>query len=93
MTFSYIYVVGAFAAAIAIIMAVLLTAPNLTVGTNRLRLGVTVLCRTIAGAGYVLFLVMLIWGVTTRSETLMYTSMIPLAVALLTSKFMQRNGF
>ena len=36
---------------------------------------------------------MLVWGVTTRSETLMYTSMIPLAVALLTSKFMQRSGF
>ncbi|GLS40585.1 hypothetical protein GCM10010869_61820 [Mesorhizobium tianshanense] len=93
MTFSYIHVIGALAAAIAIIMAVLLTAPNLTVGTNRLRLGVKVLCRTVAGAGYVLFLVMLVWGVTTRSETLMYTSMIPLAVALLTSKFMQRNGF
>lgn len=58
----------------------------------RLRLGVSVLCHTIAGVGYVLFLVMLIWGVTTRSETLMYTCLIPLTIALLTSKYMQRNG-
>ena len=92
MTFSYIHVIGAFAASIAIIMIALLTAPNLTVGTNRLRRGVKVLCRTVASGGYVLFLVMLVWGVATRSETLMYTSMIPLAAALLTSKFMQRNG-
>ena len=92
MTFSYIHVIGAYLLAIAIIAVVLLTAPNLAVGTARLRLGVRVLCRTIAIAGYALFLVMLVWGVTTRSETLMYTCLIPLTIALLTSKFMQRYG-
>ncbi len=92
MTFSYIHVIGAFVAAIAIIMAVLLTAPNLTVGTDRLRMGVRALCITIVSAGFILCAVMLVWGVTTRSETLMYTSMIPLTIALITSKFMQRNG-
>ncbi|CAN7753785.1 hypothetical protein [Mesorhizobium sp. LjNodule214] len=92
MTFSYIHVIGGLVLAIAIIMSVLFTAPNLTAGTQRLRLGVKVLCHTIVGAGFVLCAVMLVWGVITRSETLMYTSMLPLAIALLTSKFMQRNG-
>ena len=50
------------------------------------------LCRATVNACYVLFLVMLVWGIATRSQTLMYTSMLPLAVALLTSKFMQRDG-
>jgi hypothetical protein len=92
MTFSYIHVAGGLVLAIAIIMAILFTAPTLSAGTQRLRLGVKVLCRTIVGGGFILCAVMLVWGVTTRSETLMYTSMIPLTIALLTSKFMQRNG-
>ncbi|PZV36313.1 hypothetical protein B5V02_24365 [Mesorhizobium kowhaii] len=83
---------GAFAAAIAIIMIVLLTAPNLTVGTYRLRIGVKGLCRATVNSCYVLFLVMLVWGLFTSNESVTYLSMLPLAVALLTSKFMQRNG-
>ena len=35
---------------------------------------------------------LLVWGVITSNESVTYLSMMPLAVALLTSKFMQRNG-
>lgn len=92
MTFSYVHLAGSLALATAIIISVLFTAPNMTAGLQRLRLGVNVLCRTIVGGGFILCAVMLVWGVTVRSETLMYTSMIPLVIALLTSKFMQRSG-
>lgn len=80
---TYVHVVGALSAAWVIIAAVLLTAPNITVGANRLRLMFKALTITIVTAGLVLGAVMLVWGVTTRSEGLMYFSMVPFAVAFM----------
>jgi hypothetical protein len=74
MTLTYAHLIGANLVALAIVVAVLLTAPNLAVGTGRLRAMVRIMCVTIASAGYVLSLTMLVWGVTTHSEGLMYFS-------------------
>ena len=80
---TYLHFIGALMAAWVIIAAVLLTAPNITVGTNRLRVMFKALTVTIVIAGLVIGVIMLVWGVTTRSEGLMYFSMVPIAIAFM----------
>ena len=91
MTLTYLHVIGAAVSVTAIVLVVLLTAPNLAVGAARLRAIQRVLCVTIVSTGLITGSIMLVWGIVARSENLMYFSMMPLVVALLTSNFMRRN--
>jgi hypothetical protein len=92
MAFTYVHVFIALGAAVGFIALVLMTAPNLSVGTSRLRRIVKITCTTIMIAGFVVGGVTLVWGFVAHNSGLIYFSLVPLAIAILTSNFMSRNA-
>ncbi|RWH76864.1 MAG: hypothetical protein EOQ86_19745 [Mesorhizobium sp.] len=92
MAFTYVHVLIAYGVAVGFIALVLMTAPNLSVGTSRLRRIVKFTCMTVMIAGFAVGGVTLVWGFVAHSNGLVYFSLVPLVIAILTSNFMSRNA-
>jgi hypothetical protein len=78
--------------ALGIVIVAMMTAPSFAVGIGRIRLMLKIGGRTVIVLGVITGVGMLGWGVVSRSEGLMYFSMLPLVAAILTSNFMRRSG-
>ena len=78
--------------ALGIVVLAIWTAPSFEVGVNRIRLVLKVAGTTVSILAAMAGIGMLVWGLVSRSEGLMYFSMMPLVLAMLTSNYMRRSG-
>ena len=91
MTLTGAHVFMAMAAAAAIVAAILWQAPNLQVGTNRLKLIHNSLGLAAVFAGWAIGIAIFVWGVATVRKDLIYFSFLPMVFAGLTYNFITRR--
>lgn len=93
MTFTDVYVLGAFGAAMATVVLVVATAPSLNAATTRLRRIARVTCTAVMLAGYAIGATTLVWGVVAHDAGIIYFGVAAFVVAILTSNFLSRSAF
>jgi hypothetical protein len=91
MVFFQTSVAIAVALALAMVVGIVVTAPSLNVGVDRLKLILNSLGLAIVVAGAITFMMMLVWGLLAGSQELIYLSFVPFAAACLTYGFITRR--